>query len=140
MQKPQPLPNADSRPYWDACKLEQLIYQCCEDCGQAQFYPRARCVHCLSQKLQWRRSGCLGTVYAFTEIYVGQPAFNEQAPYLVALIELDEGFRIMSNVIGGSSEVRIGCRGRIVCESRGEIKLPQFVVEPVTKLPSPSSS
>jgi len=136
MQKPELRPNADSRRYWDACNLGQLIYQFCEDCSQAQFYPRARCVHCLSQKLQWRNSALRGAVYAFTEVHVGQPAFGDQLPYVLALIELDEGFRIMSNVIGGRSEVTIGSRGQIVFESRGEFQLPQFVLDTATRVPS----
>jgi uncharacterized OB-fold protein len=128
MEKPAPRPNADTQPYWDACAREQLIYQSCTQCGRAQFHPRARCVHCGAATLEWLQSAGHGTVYAVTEVHVGQISFKEDAPYCIALIELDEGFRIMTNVVGDRSSVVIGSRGRIVFEARGEFKLPQFVM------------
>ncbi len=129
MQKPEPNPNADSQPYWDACGREELIYQSCEHCGNSQFYPRARCVRCGSAKLRWLKSAGRGVVYAVTEVHTGQPGFEEDAPYFIALVELDEGFRIMTNIVGGRDGIVIGRRGRIVFETRGAYKLPQFLAE-----------
>lgn len=130
MEKPEPKPNSDSQAYWDACGREELTYQFCAGCGKAQFYPRGRCIQCGNNALEWRISARLGAVYAVTQVYVGHPAFSADTPYPLALIELDEGFRLMTNVIGPESgNVTIGQRGHIVFETRGTFKLPQFVPE-----------
>jgi hypothetical protein len=128
MQKPEPQANADSRPYWEACRREELIYQFCEECGKAQFYPRGRCVHCSNATLKWLTSAGGGRIYALTEVHVGQR--NNAAPYYLAMIEMDEGFKIMTNIVSGGKGASIGRRGHIVFESRGESKIPQFVVDP----------
>jgi uncharacterized OB-fold protein len=64
-----------------------------------------------------------------TEVHAGQPGFEEDAPYFIALIELDEGFRIMTNIVGDRDGIVIGRCGHIVFETRGEHKLPHFVME-----------
>lgn len=130
MQNPAPQANADSRPYWEACRREELIYQFCEECGKAQFYPRGRCVHCSNAALKWLISAGRGRIYAVTEVHVGQQRYNDGAPYYLAMIELDEGFKIMTNIVGEGRGPSIGRRGHIVFESRGDSKIPQFVVDP----------
>lgn len=122
-------PNADSQPYWDAAAHGELIYQLCESCGKAQFYPRGRCVQCGGSVLKWLTSMGRGRIYAITEVHVGQAGYNDGAPYHLALIELDEGFRIMTNICGSRKDVTIDRRGHIIFEARHQYKLPQFVID-----------
>lgn len=128
LEKPVPHPNADSAPYWDACAEERLIYQYCENCERSQFYPRSICIHCGKDALIWRDSSRRGTIYALTEIHTaGMPAFRAETPFAIVLVEMEEGFRIMTNIVGTPIDaVAIGDSGMIVFERRGEMLLPQF--------------
>jgi len=127
----RPLPNLaelDTRPFWEATKEHELRYQVCNACGGVVFYTRRHCPHCMSFDLRWETSKGEGTVYSFTVIrQIGHPAFRAMAPYVVALIDLDEGFRMLSNVVGVDvSQVKIGERVRVTWEDYDEVSLPLF--------------
>ena len=126
--KPVPQPTPESQPYWDGCLRGELLYQHCAGCGRAQFYPRSACASCGGTALEWRRSEGRGTLHAVTVVYrPPSAAFRLDVPYAVALVDLDEGFRMMANVVGGAPErVAIGDRVAVTFEQRGEIALPQF--------------
>jgi uncharacterized OB-fold protein len=128
MNKPIPRPNADSQHYWDGCALGELRYQYCSQCDHAQFYPRAICLQCGNAELEWRVSSGRGQIYAFTEVHIGLPEFKEEAPYPIVLVELEEGFRVLMNIVGKRTDVvlAIGRTGQVVFEERGDLKLPQF--------------
>jgi len=130
--KPLPPVTADTRPFWDRCRAGQLSYQRCAACGRVQFYPRVLCAACGGRALDWERSAGLGRVHAVTVVYrAPSPAFRADVPYAIALVDLDEGFRMMANVVGCDPEtVAIGDRVRLRFEARGDIALPQF--EPAT--------
>ena len=125
--KPAPVANADTRPFWEACNRGELLYQRCGSCRRPQFYPRAVCTHCLGADLEWEPSAGRGTVYSVTVNHrAPNPAFEPDVPYAIALVDLDEGFRMMMNVVGcDPASVRIGTRVRVVFESRGEQRIPQ---------------
>lgn len=125
--KPVPRPNGDTQPFWDACNEDRLIYQKCRNCGHAQFYPRSACVKCESADLEWVDAAPSGTVHSFTIVQrAPSPAFRGDVPYVLALIDLDDGFRMMMNVIDGDPEdVAIGKPVRIVFEQRDGQKVPQ---------------
>lgn len=128
--KPVPVPSSISRPFWDAAADERLVYQFCADCARAQFYPRARCSHCGSAALEWRDSAGHCTVHAVTHVHIGMPAFKEDVPYDIVMVDVDEGFRMLVNSVNDGDpdhdQIAIGDRGRIVFERRGELALPQF--------------
>jgi uncharacterized OB-fold protein len=124
--KPIPAATAESLPFWDAAKAERLIFQHCTDCCQAQYYPRILCSHCGSRSLEWRESERNGTIHALTEVHIPAAAFKDDAPYYVALVDMDEGFRMLLNIVGSPGEVAIGDRGEVVFEQRGEAALPHF--------------
>ena len=128
--KPVPTPTAETKPFWDACREGEVRYQACAACGHVQFYPRTLCIRCGGVDLEWRRSQGEGTVHAVTVVYrAPSAAFKEDVPYAVALVDVDEGFRMMANVVGGDPEVlAIGDRVRLVFERRGEVALPQFTL------------
>jgi uncharacterized OB-fold protein len=126
--KPSPPVTGETRPFWDACREGELRYQACGACGAAQFYPRALCARCGGTDLAWRRSRGEGTVHAVTVVHrAPSEAFKADVPYAVVLVDLDEGFRMMANVVDVAPErVAIGDRVRVVFERRGDVALPQF--------------
>jgi uncharacterized OB-fold protein len=91
-----------SEPFWDATRREELLLQWCTSCEQPIFYPREVCPRCLGTALEWRRASGEGEVYAVSVQHrppVNLPAF-EDGPYAVAVVELAEGVRLLSNVVG----------------------------------------
>jgi uncharacterized protein len=124
--------DRDSQDYWAAARRHELVFQQCDECGRFRFYPRIVCPFCLSDKFQWRQSGGRGVIYSFTVIHrPPTPAFRDQVPYVLALIELPEGVRMMSNIIGcDPSQVRIGMSVTVTFEDVSEeITLPKFKPE-----------
>ena len=124
---PLPKPNADTKPYWDAAAQGRLIYQHCLSCDKPQFYPRSTCVVCQGGELEWRESMGAGTIVTFTEVLrAPTAAFKEMAPYVIALVDLDEGFRMMVNIVEGEREqIAIGARTRTVFREVDGVTLPQ---------------
>ena len=98
-QLPQPIVNADSAPYWAGARAGKLLIRKCKDCGTLHFMPRYLCPACWSNNLEWVQAAGRGTVHSFTEIRrASDPAFADKVPYVVALIDLEEGTRIVSNL------------------------------------------
>ena len=129
MAKAVPVPNAETRPFWEACARGELLYQFCAVCACAQFYPRAHCARCQGKSLEWRRSTGEGAVYSHTTVHrAPTPAFKELVPYVIALVDLDEGFRMMMNVLDcDPGRVAIGSRVRVVFRESAGATLPQAV-------------
>jgi hypothetical protein len=126
---PLPKPDQDSAEYWAAARRHELVLQQCSACGRFRFYPRAVCPHCLSEKFEWRPSSGRGRIYSFTVIHrPPSPAFRDRVPYVLALVELEEGVRMMSNVVGCDPQaVEIGLRVEVTFEDlTPEITLPVF--------------
>ncbi len=121
-------PSPETQAYWDACRDGRLTFQRCRDCGRAQFYPRAICSHCQSAQLRVEVSAGKGRVYSFTVVCrAPSAAFKPRVPYVLALIDLDEGFRMMANVLGcDPRSVTIGAPVQVVFETVGGQRLPQF--------------
>ena len=96
----RPLPAVDdvSRPYWEAAGRGELLIQECPACGHRQFYPRALCTACAATP-EWKTASGRGTVYTYTVIRQNwSEPFRSMQPYVVAMVELEEGPRMMSNV------------------------------------------
>ena len=127
-QRPEPFVNADSKVYWAATKESRLVLQECADCGHVDLMPRHVCPKCWSENRTWTDAVGTGTVHSFSIVHRAPlPAFREDCPYVVALIDLAEGPRIMTNIVGdGALEVVIGDRVEVCFEDRGEAKVPQF--------------
>ena len=86
--------------FWEAARAHRLIVQKCEDCGRHQFYPRPFCLGCNSKRLLWREVSGKGTVYSLSEVII-PPAEGIKVPYVVAIVELEEGPRLMTNIVNG---------------------------------------
>lgn len=98
--KPLPTPDFDTEPFWQALKQHSLQLQRCQDCKQAYFYPRILCPHCWSDNVEWEEMSGKGHVYTYTVIHrAPHPAFGEDVPYIVAVVELDEGPRLPVNIV-----------------------------------------
>lgn len=128
----QPLPRfpePDTQPFWEATKSHELRYQVCDDCGGIVFHPRRHCTHCLGQNLNWKNSKGEGTIYTYSVVRQNyHPAFRQRVPYVIAWIDLDEGFRMLSNVVGVDDveNVEIGQRVRVQWEDHDTVSLPAF--------------
>ena len=107
----RPLPEADhvSSVYWEAAARGELLFQQCPSCGHRQFYPRAMCTVC-GKDTAWLPSCGRGTIHTYTVIRQNlAPPFRDLQPYVVAMIELDEGVQMMSNVTGVAiDDVHVG--------------------------------
>lgn len=110
-------------PFWDATRERQLVLQWCSACDRPIHYPREVCPSCLGTDLEWRQASGKGEVYAFTVTH--EP---EREPYVVALIALEEGVRMMSNVVGCEpSAVSVGLPVSLTWEDLSDGRaLPQF--------------
>lgn len=128
-QKPLPRPTVVSRPFWEAAKQHRLVVQQCRQCGNRQHYPRPFCVRCLSTELDWKECSGRGTVYAFTVVRQAlNPAFAPDVPYVLATVELEEGPRLCTNIVGCPPEaVRVGMPVHAVFEDvTPEVTLIKF--------------
>ena len=123
--KPVPRPSPESVPYWRAAREHRLEIPQCDDCSQYWFPPSSSCPHCLSANVGFKRASGRGKVFSFV-MYdrVYHPSFVEEVPYVVALVELEEGPRMISNIVGVPPE-------DIVCDMPVEIVFDD-VVEGVT--------
>lgn len=98
--KPVPIVNEWARPFWEATRQHKLIIQKCEDCGKHIFYPRICCPYCFSDRVDWVESTGKGTIYSFTIVESNPPsAFIGDLPYVIALVRLEEGVQMLSNIV-----------------------------------------
>jgi uncharacterized OB-fold protein len=129
LEKPLPRPTEDSAPYWAAAQREELRMQKCGSCGHFRFPPSLLCPRCLSEQSEWARLSGRGTVYSWIIVHQSQyPAFNADAPYNVAIVELDEGPRLHTSVVGcPHDQIHIGMRVEVVFDKiTDEVTLPRF--------------
>jgi len=90
----------EAKPYWDGLKDNKLMLPQCGDCNTPFFYPRIACPHCHSRNVTWIQASGKGKLYSFEIAYRSlNPNFKIEAPYILAMIELEEGPRMMSNLI-----------------------------------------
>jgi hypothetical protein len=129
IKRPLPRTNEhDTREFWQATKDKEFRYQQCQDCETIVFYPRRHCTGCTSGTLEWKVVTGTGSVYTFSIVRQSyHPFFRNLVPYCVAWIDLDEGPRILSNVVGiQPDEIRIGQRVQIEWEEHEELNIPLF--------------
>jgi len=128
-ERPLPAPTAETKPYWDMAREHKLGLPRCRSCGLSHFYPRPFCPHCGARELEWIETAGTGTVYTFTiNRRAANPAMKERLPYAVAVVELAEGPRVLTNIVDSDLEqLAIGAAVEVVFERvSDEITLPQF--------------
>lgn len=124
---PLPQPSPLTQPHWDGCKRGELLVQRCEDCPRYVFIPQQACTSCLSERLEWVASSGRGVVYSHTTVHrPQQPAF--ETPYVCAIIELDEGWHMLTNLVGlDAADVRVGMRVEVAFHRvSDDVTLPYF--------------
>ena len=127
----KPLPHLDEENRWffEACARHELYLQKCSSCGTVRFYPRALCPSCMSSKTDYVRASGRGRVYTFTVTHQNQaPGFRDELPYVMAYVELDEGPRILTNIINTPpGEVKIDLPVEVMFEDIDEnLAIPKF--------------
>ena len=128
VERPLPVPTSVSKPFWEAAARKELVFQFCRRSGRFQHFPRPISMGSGKRDLEWRRVSGLGHVYAFTITERGPGPFRQVGRYVVATIELDEGVRIVSNVVNcDPAAVSVGMRVRLFWLSLSpEINYPLF--------------
>ena len=125
---PVPVPTPESRPFWDAAKRHVLELPRCRACGALHYYPRGACPRCLSGDLAWERMSGRGTLHTFTIVHRGQKGFPVPTPYVLAIVALAEGPRMMTTLVDVDPlAVRIGMPVEVVFRDVSDtIALPLF--------------
>jgi acetyl-CoA acetyltransferase/uncharacterized OB-fold protein len=126
-----PQPTPDTQPFWDALRAHRFELPWCQDCGRAHFYPRPFCPHCFSERIEWRAATGKGTVHTFVINHKAAKGYEDRAPYVIAVIELAEGPRMLSNLVMQETptpeNVRIGMTVELVFDDvTPERTLPRF--------------
>ena len=118
--------NADYRHYFDCALKGQLVLKKCMACGHVQFPPRHLCPVCWSDQLEWIEHSGHGRVFSVTTVHRA-PVPGMVTPYMLAMVELDGGPRVMANIVGSDSgQAQIGDKVSVAFERRGDAALPQF--------------
>ena len=126
-----PVSTIISKEFWESIKQHKFIIQKCKKCSKYIFYPREFCPYCLSSNLKWVQATEYGTIHTYSIIY--RPpfsAFKENIPYNIAIIELDEGVRLMGTIINcNNNEIKIGRKVKIVFKDiYQEYSIPYFIL------------
>ena len=113
-------------PWALATRERKFTYQQCDNCGTVVWYPRAHCTGCTTGALQWQTSAGEGTIYTFSIVRQSyHPFFRGEVPYVVAYVDLDEGVRFLTNVVGVDADaVRVGQRVRLEWETHDALNVP----------------
>ena len=128
---PKPVPEVTPAlaPYFAAARERRLVVQRCADCGTLRFPPRELCTRCLGRDVTWQQVSGRGEVFSYNVMHqVYHPAFASEVPYAVVVVKLEEGPKIISNVVGcGVDAIRIGMPVEVVFEDVSpEVTLPKF--------------
>jgi uncharacterized protein len=131
MGRPVPTPTWLTAPFWEAARNGELTVQQCLDCAAYIFRPEAACTACLGPNLQWRVSSGRGTVHSFTICEVGGVTTtmhpDAEIPYVVSVVEMAEGWHMMSNIIGCDvHDVVTGLAVRVAFVDYGDMRIPFF--------------
>ena len=132
-RKPLPRPNRLSQPFWDGARQHELRLQRCSHCGHHRLPPSPRCPQCLSDAHEWVQASGRGKVWSWIEMWQRYfPAFEGEIPYNVAYVELEEGPRLMTNLIDVDAEsIYCDMPVEVVFEDvTPEISLPKFRPSP----------
>jgi len=128
----EPIVTPENERYWRSARAHALELPFCLLCERAYYPPQQRCPFCLSDRTDWRRASGAGRVYSWIVMHqVYDPSFKDRAPYAVAIVELDEGPRLVANLVGVANDaIRLNMPVRAVYDDlTDEIALVQFTPE-----------
>ena len=127
--KPLPTVAGETKAFWDSCRRGQLVIQYCDGCDDYQWYPRGICADCWGESVRWVQSSGRGTVWTYTVTYQNRtPGFAEMVPYVLALVELEEGVRMFTNIVEcNPRDVYIGMPVEVTFQTATpQITIPYF--------------
>lgn len=128
-KKPLPVESGETKPFWDACREGRFLIQRCRVCGKYQYHYRGFCSHCWTGEIEDVTASGRGSVWSYTVVHRNRmPGFQEEVPYVVALVELDEGVKVLSNIINcAPGKVKIGLPVRLTFVRADETwNIPMF--------------
>jgi uncharacterized OB-fold protein len=129
LSKPRPLIDDDNRVFWDEMKNHKFMLQHCNDCQKFIFYPRIICPHCYSENISWKETSGQGKVESYTVVHRAMPPFKDEVPYVVGIIQLNEGVKMLSRIINKREDVAIGKNVSVVYQKIEEnLTLPYFQI------------
>ena len=126
--KPVPKPTPETQPFWDKARLHELWLPKCVDTGKV-FFPPGMFSPYTGGGVTWEQASGRARLASFIIIHRPSPGYEQEAPYIVALAELDEGPRMMTNLPGTPPDpgvIKIGARLTVTFEERGDMVVPQF--------------
>ena len=133
-QPPAPVPevNPETAPFWAATARGELLVRQCEDCDSLIWYPRSVCPECGSLRTRWQPVSGRGQIYSYTVNYRGEGAYRDGGPYVLAYVELDEGPRLMTNIVEAEAgALAVGLPVEVTFHDTGEgSALPRFRPRP----------
>ncbi|MCV7149964.1 Zn-ribbon domain-containing OB-fold protein [Mycolicibacterium pyrenivorans] len=124
-----PQPTPETEPFWAGCAQGELRLQRCSHCDEFYFPPRPFCPSCWSADVTWQAVSGRGTLHSYVINHRPAPGFAADAPYAIALVQLDEGPRMMSNILGVENipeNLVLDMALEVTFEQRGDITVPQF--------------
>ena len=127
--KAVPVPTPDTQPFWDGTAAGELRIQRCRDCSRPYFYPRPICPKCHSTNVEWFTASGRATLYSYAINHRAAPGFADDAPYAIAVVQLEEGPRMMTNIVGVANtpeNLVLDMPLRVTFEQRGDVRVPQF--------------
>ena len=127
--KPAPVPTPETQAYWDGCAAGELRLQRCADCSEAFFYPRPVCPACGSARVEWFTATGRATLYSYVINHRAAPGFENDGPYAIAVVQLEEGPRMMTNITGipnTPEDLVLDMPLQVTFEQRGDVSLPLF--------------
>jgi uncharacterized OB-fold protein len=128
-QKPVPIPDEASQPFFDGAREHRLMIQQCTTCGAVMWPVKSRCDNCLRPTVTWIQASGKGILYSFVLMHqVYHPGFADEVPYNIVQVDLEEGLRITSNVVGCSNDsLQIGMSLEVTFDDiTDEVSLPRF--------------
>ena len=127
--KPAPKPTPETQPFWDGTAAGELRIQRCTACERHYFYPRPSCPRCGGDQVEWVRASGRATLYSYVINHRPAPGFEDEAPYAIAVVELEEGVRMMTNIVGVPNDpehLELDMELQVVFERRGDVTVPLF--------------
>jgi uncharacterized OB-fold protein len=124
-----PRPTPETQPFWDGCARGELLVQRCRACERWYFPPRPFCPRCWSDDVEWRAVSGRGTLHSYVINHRPAPGFEADTPYAIAVVQLEEGPRLLSNVLGIENtpeRLVLDMPLEVTFEPRGDLHLPQF--------------
>jgi uncharacterized protein len=127
--KAVPVPTPETQPFWDGCAAGELRLQRCLDCGKPYFYPRPACPACGSANVEWFTASGDASLYSYVISHRPARGFEDEGPYAIAVVELAEGPRMMTNLTGlppTPEALILDMPLRVAFEPRGDMTVPVF--------------